>query len=125
MIKSSSRRREGMLCRLGESVVEIAAAWLVLFFVVAAGLSILAMHRNGLVDCTTMVSIPGMHHRLAADHEWDDPACAVGACGNLRSAQEIDADDMPAAGGAPAVYSGSSTPGSERANSPDKDEHLC
>jgi hypothetical protein len=59
MIENSSRRREGMLFRLGESVREVTAAWFVLFFVVAAGLSILGIYRSSLVDCTTIVSIPG------------------------------------------------------------------
>ena len=125
MIKDSSRRREGMHSRSGESVREVAAAWFVLFFVLAAGLSILGIYRASLVDCTTMVSVPGMHHHFVANHEWDDPACTVGACGNSQSAREIDSDKMQPSGAAPAVYSGSSMPASGRANSPDEDERLC
>lgn len=125
MIKNWSRRREGTLSRLGESVREVAAAWLVLFSVVAAGVSILGIYRASLADCTIMVSIPGVHHHFVANQEWDDPSCTVGICGNSQSAQEIDSNNTQPSGAASAVYSGSSVPVSGRANRPDQDERLC
>jgi len=128
MITILSRRREGLFFRLGDSAREIAATWLLLVFVVAVGLSILAIHRYSVVDCPSAAAMPGTHHRLAVDHEWDEPACSIGPCDHSRAAHEIDPDSMQAAqsdGDATPVYSGSSTPVSGRANSRDEDERLC
>jgi hypothetical protein len=129
MIKNSSRRREPLLLRLDESAREVMAAWFLVLFVVAAGLSILAIHRYSLVDCTTAVAMPGTHYRLTVEQEWDDPACSIGSCGNWQSAQEIDLDSMRAAqndsGDATPVYTGSSTPVSLQGNIGNQDERLC
>jgi len=99
MIKNSSRRRDGHSLRLDESARELVAACFVVLFVVAAGLSVLAVHQYGDVDCITVVAMPGTPHRLVADHEWDDLACSIGPCGNSQSAREIENDRMQAAQG--------------------------
>ncbi len=129
MIRDSSRRRDGHLRRLDESARELVAAWFVVLFVVAAGLSVLSVHQYRDVDCITAVAMPGTHHRPVADHEWDYPACAVGACGNSLSAQESDLDGTHAAqhdkGDATPVYSGRSTPVSLQGKGGDQDERLC
>jgi hypothetical protein len=96
-------------------------------FVVGAGLSILAIHRYSAADCPTIMAIPGTRQLIADDQESDDPACAVGACGNAQSAHAIDPDMQAGESGggvATPVYSGSSTPMSLRVNGGGQDE-LC
>jgi len=90
MIKNSSRRRDGHSLRLDESARELVAACFVVLFVVAAGLSVLAVHQYGDVDCITVVAMPGTPHRLVADHEWDDLACSIGPCGNSQKGGDRD-----------------------------------
>ncbi len=89
----------------------------------------LAIHHYSVVDCTTAAAMQGTHYRLTTEHEWDDPACSIGPCGNAQSAQEIGLDSIHAAqsdsGDATPVYSGSSTPISGSAGSGDENERLC
>src|SRR5260370_42004401 len=129
MTENASRQRGGSLSRWGASAREVIAAWFVLFLIVAAGLSLVAVHRYGAVDCAPMVAMPGAHHRFAAEQEWDGAVCSTGPCGHLQSERDVVSDSIHAAqgggGDAPPVYSGRSTPVSLQGNSGDPDERLC
>ena len=129
MTENASRQRGGSLSRLGASAREVIAAWFVLFLIVAAGLSLVAVHRYGAVDCAPMVAMPGAHHRFAAEQESDDAVCSTGPCGHLQSEQDVFSDSIHAAqggdGDAPPIYSGSSAPVSGSEGSGDEDERLC
>lgn len=106
MIKAPSRRREQILLRLEDSDREVAAAWLVLFFVIAAGMSVLGAHQYGAGDCLTL---PGSHYRpLAVNEEWEDPACSGALCERQLAVHERDDEDDRAAedgGASTAAYS--------------------
>ena len=130
MLRNPRRAEKGPAAWFGDSTRELVAAWLVLFVFVAAGLSLLGAHRFGAADCMPMLMMPGAHHHLAAEQEWEDPACHLGSCRHLQSVTESNSESIRAAqtddDDLVPVYSGSSgIPASPQAQGGGPDERLC
>jgi hypothetical protein len=127
MIRNFRHAGKDSAAWLGDATRDVVAAWLVLFMIVAAGLSFFAVHRYGVVDCAPMLAMPGAHHHLVPEQAWDEPMCSIGSCDAWQAARQPNLDDTRAAeageGNAP-IYFGSSVPASPRHSSHEQDE-LC